>query len=66
MLPTGAIGVIIAHSSSRGTHSQLGELGHLVTVFCPRILHVTVPATRCMHVFVCPLSGHLPTDSGFF
>ena len=50
-------------SAFPGTHSQLGELGHIVTVLCPSILHVTVPVTGCMHVFMLPPSGHLPTDS---
>ena len=39
------------------THSQLGELGHLVTVPCPSILHVTVPVIGCIS------SGHLTTVS---
>ena len=50
-------------SAISGTQSRLGELGHKVTVICPTILHVTVPVTRCMHVFVWPPSGQLPTDS---
>ena len=57
---------IEAHSSLRGTHSQLGELGHIVTVACPSLLHVTVPATRCMNVFVCPPSGQSNGSVGSF